>query len=156
MLNGLLVADLGLLFNEIVRLEIELWNGVDARLQAELDMPLGRFEPMRKVAAPGRCRVFDLADDLGITVGGASKIVDRLEASGHCRRTANPDDKRSSIIELTAAGQRVLSEGNAAFNDELQLRLGAVLPERVLQQLTTNLTKLRVAGQQLTAGRKAA
>jgi hypothetical protein len=53
--------------------------------------------------------VFDIAEELSLTVGGTSKLVDRIEAAGHCVRRANPDDRRSSIIELTprrAAGTR--------------------------------------------------
>jgi DNA-binding MarR family transcriptional regulator len=39
-----------------------------------------------------RCRVYDIAHELGITTGGTSKLVDRIEARGYCRRLPNPDD----------------------------------------------------------------
>jgi DNA-binding MarR family transcriptional regulator len=51
------------------------------------------------------CRVFDINEQLSITVG-ASKLVDRIEAAGLCRRRVNPDDRRSRFIELTPAGRR--------------------------------------------------
>jgi len=41
------------------------------------------------------CRVFDIKEELSITVGGTSKLVDRIEAAGLCRRRANPDDRRA-------------------------------------------------------------
>jgi DNA-binding MarR family transcriptional regulator len=139
------VSDLQGLFSNIVRLEIELWDAVDARLKAECDVPLSTFEPMRTVAQLGPCRVYDIASELVITVGGTSKIVDRLEVAGLCRRRSNPDDRRSSLIELTPAGTRLLRRATAVFDDELQRRLGAVLPARVLQQLGDSLARLRSA-----------
>jgi hypothetical protein len=94
--------DLAGLFSDLVRLEIELWNAVDARLRAVHDLPLARFEPMQVIARTPQCRVQDIATELSITVGGTSKIVDRLEAAGLCRRQPDPDDGRSSLIELNS------------------------------------------------------
>jgi len=93
---------------------------------------------------PG-CRVYDIANELGITTGGTSKLVDRIEASGYCRRLPNPGDRRSSLLELTEAGRRMIAEAGAAFDDELQHRLGAALPERTLRQFASTLTRLRNA-----------
>ena len=80
------MTDLKALFSELIRFETELWNAVDARLRADYDLPLSRFEPMQVIARHGTCRVNDIAEELAITVGGTSKLVDRIEASGHCRR----------------------------------------------------------------------
>ena len=92
-------------FDNLVRFETELWTAVDQRLRIEHDLPLSRFEPMQIIDRLGSCRVFDIAEALAITVGGTSKLVDRIEAAGHCRRKSNPTDKRSSLIELTPEGQ---------------------------------------------------
>jgi MarR family transcriptional regulator, organic hydroperoxide resistance regulator len=102
------------------------------------------------------CRVQDIADELVITVGGTSKLVDRIEASGYCRRRANPDDRRSSIVHLTAAGKRILAKATTVFDDELERRLGAAVPERSLQQLATTLARLRAVGQSADADEKSA
>jgi DNA-binding MarR family transcriptional regulator len=91
------------------------------------------------------CRVHDIAGELSITVGGTSKIVDRIEADGLCARRANPGDRRSSIIELTPAGERALAKAAASFEDELRRRLGSALPERAVTQLTKTITRLRTA-----------
>ncbi|WP_285102957.1 MarR family transcriptional regulator [Promicromonospora sp. MEB111] len=52
----------------------------------------------------------DVVRRLGITVGAASKGVDRQVRDGLVRRQANPEDGRSSFLELTPAGRRVLDE----------------------------------------------
>jgi DNA-binding MarR family transcriptional regulator len=141
------MPDLKQLFNELVRFETELWNAIDARLQAEHGLPLSRFEPMQVIASCANCRVHDIAAALSLTTGGTSKIVDAIEAARHCRRRPNPDDRRSSIVELTPAGRRLLVKAAKTFEAELEARLGSVLPDRSLQQLTSSLIRLREAGQ---------
>ena len=143
---GSVVSDLRRLFNDIVRFEIQLWNAVDARLKSEFDLPLTHFEPMSVMDRLPGCRVYDIANELGITSGGTSKLIDRIEATGFCRRLPNPDDRRSSLLELTPAGQRLVAEAGAAFEDELQRQLGAVVPERTLRQFAATLARLRTAG----------
>jgi DNA-binding MarR family transcriptional regulator len=137
------MPDLMALFSELIRFETELWNAVDARLRDDCDLPLTRFEPMQIIGRRQACRVHDIAEELSITIGGTSKLVDRIEASGHCRRRPNPGDRRSSLIELTPAGRRLLASATEAFEDELQTRLGAAASERSLQQFSTTLAKLR-------------
>src|SRR6516225_5736882 len=121
--GGLVVSDLRPLFNDVIRFEIELWNAVDARLKSELDLPLTHYEPMSVMDRLPGCRVYDIAHELGITTGGTSKLVDRIEAIGYCRRLPNPADRRSSLLELTPEGRRMLAEAGG-------LRRGAAGPAR--------------------------
>jgi DNA-binding MarR family transcriptional regulator len=113
-------------FHDLVRFQIELWNAVDARLKREHDLPLSQFEFMTVMAKNPACRVFDIAEELVITVGGTSKTVDRIVAAGRCVRVANPDDKRSSILQLTTAGAKVLAAAAVSLEEELHARLAGV------------------------------
>jgi MarR family transcriptional regulator, organic hydroperoxide resistance regulator len=140
------VTDLRQLFSDIIRFEIEIWNAVDSRLKSEFDLPLTHFEPMSVIERTPRCRVYDIANELGITAGGTSKLVDRIEANGYCRRLPNPADRRSSLLELTPEGRRLLVAAGAAFDEELQRLLGAAVPERTLRQFAATLARLRAAG----------
>jgi len=132
-------------FDELVKYEIELWDAIDTRLRAECDLQLTWFKVMQLLEQLPEVRVQDIAAEFSITVGGTSKVVDRLEAAGLCRRRPNPNDRRSSVIELTAKGNRLLNKATVVFDDELQVRLGSVLPERSLTQLHRSLTALRAA-----------
>jgi DNA-binding MarR family transcriptional regulator len=147
---GSRVSDLRRLFNDIVRFEIELWNAVDARLKSEFDLPLTHFEPMSVMDRLPGCRVYDIASELGITTGGTSKLVDRIEAGGYCRRLPNPEDRRSSLLELTPEGRRLFAAAGLAFDDELRRWLGAAVPERTLRQFAATLIRLRAAGHRIT------
>jgi len=140
------VTDLRAVFNDLVRFETELWNAVDTRLRGEHGLPLTHFEPMSVIGRLPGCRVYDIASELGITTGGTSKLVDRIEASGYCRRLPNPADRRSSFLELTPEGHRVLAAAGACLDEELRRRLGAAVPERTLRQFTETLARLREAG----------
>lgn len=140
------MIDLPAVFSDLVRFETELWNAIDGRLRSELDLPLSRFEPMQIIAHRPHCRVFDISDELSITVGGTSKLVDRIESTGHCRRRPNPEDRRSSYIELTPAGETLLAQATAIFTEELHTRLGDVVSARSLEQFHATLNLLRTAG----------
>jgi MarR family transcriptional regulator, organic hydroperoxide resistance regulator len=150
------MTDLLDLFHQLVRFETELWNAVDARLRADFDLPLSRLEPMQVIARHPSCRVNDIAEELSITIGGTSKLVDRIEAAGYCVRRANPDDRRSSVIELTAAGRQVLTKAVKAFEDELETRIGSAVSARSFQQLYSSIVKLRAANLSVDEGQRSA
>jgi MarR family transcriptional regulator, organic hydroperoxide resistance regulator len=57
-------------------------------------------------------------------------------------------NRRSSPVELTAEGRRVLADAGRAFDEELQRWLGDAVPERTLRQFAATLGRLRSAGKQ--------
>lgn len=87
------MVDLKLVFHELVK----LWDAIDARLRSECDLQLAWFEAMQLLDRLPEARVQDIAAEFSITVGGTSKVVDRVEAAGLCRRRPNPNDRRSSV-----------------------------------------------------------
>ena len=100
------MTDLRQLFDDLVRFETILWNAIDTRLLQECNVSLGSLNAMQVIASTPSCRVQDIARAVAITVGGASQAVDRLEAAGRCVRHPNPDDRRSSILDLTPERSR--------------------------------------------------
>ncbi|MDT0344174.1 MarR family winged helix-turn-helix transcriptional regulator [Streptomyces litchfieldiae] len=149
------MADLKQMYRELVSLEIELWNGIEGRLRAEYDLPLTSFEVLHLLLRRPGLRIQDIAEEFSITVGGTSKVIDRLEAAGLCGRRANPSDRRSSIVQLTAEGQKLVDGAVKVFEDELELRIGSVISEQSVREVTTVLNTLRAAGRALDAERKA-
>ena len=135
--------DIAGLFSELIRFETELWDAVDRRMREVHDLPLTRFEPMQVIARTPRCRVNNISEALSITVGGTSKLVDRIEAAGLCKRTQDPEDGRSSIIELTLEGEQQLAAATRTFVEELEKRIGSTVPKKSLQQFATTIRQLR-------------
>ena len=150
------MADLKQLYRELISLEIELWGGIEGRLRAEFDLPLTSFEVLHLLLRRPGPRIQDIAEEFSITVGGTSKVVDRLEAAGLCERQANPRDRRSSVVALTPAGRTLADAALKVFEEELELRIGSVISEPAARELTAVLGTLRAAGRALDAHRKAA
>ena len=139
------MTDLRAVFDDLIRFETVLWNDIDARLRAECGVPLGSFNLMMVIDAIAQCRVYDIAAALELTVGGTSQAVDRLEARGHCLRRPHPSDRRSSIVELTPAGETLLSQAGPVFDGQLERFLRAPLSARTLSQLAAALSTVRGA-----------
>ena len=131
------------LFGDLVRLETELWNRVEARVQQAHGVPLAWVEIMQVVGATADCRVLDIARALSITVGGASKVVDKVETAGLCRREPNPTDGRSNLIRLTDPGENLLEAANVTFAGALAVYVGGAVPAGELAQLSVTLRQMR-------------
>ena len=126
-------------FDVLVRYEIALWNAVDQELSRQGQIDLGRLHALRVLERhAGRARVQDLSDEIGITVGAASKLVDRLERDGLTMRTANPDDRRSSLVSLTVSGRQALASAMAVCRPAVARAVG----EEDVEPLTGVLRQL--------------
>jgi DNA-binding MarR family transcriptional regulator len=47
----------------------------------------------------------NLAERIGMTSGGATSLIDRLERDGYVERLADPDDRRRQLVSLTSKGR---------------------------------------------------
>jgi DNA-binding MarR family transcriptional regulator len=130
-------------FDDLVRLESELWNAVERRLHDEHDLALTWFEVTRAVARCEPATVTDIVREVVITIGGASKLVDRIEAAGYISRSANPADGRSSLIRVTTSGKRLLRRVGSTVDDELQSLLGTALPPKAFDRFAKDLANIR-------------
>jgi MarR family transcriptional regulator, organic hydroperoxide resistance regulator len=137
------LTDLERLHQDLVRLETELWNTLDTRLRAECSLPMTWFLVMRFLAHHPGCRIQDIAQEFGITAGGTSKVVDRIEAARYCRRRPHPKDRRSAVVELTHGGQDLLSRAVETFETELRRQIGSAASGQSLAQFAATLSTLR-------------
>ena len=97
-------------FDVLVRYEVALWDAVDHVLRQEGLISLAQLHALRLIERyDGQARVQDLSRDIGITVGAASKLADRLERDGLAVRSPNPDNRRSSLIALTSRGRQAFT-----------------------------------------------
>ena len=102
-------------FDALVRSETFLWRRVEKELRVADQISLVELTTSRAILAAGpNARVKDLVSLLGITVGTASKAVDRLENAGLAVRSPAADDRRSSLITLTDRGLVMVADGEAA------------------------------------------
>ncbi len=116
-------------FDTLLGVEIGLWNRLERAVQATHGVSLGRLQALQVVARQtAGARVNDVSRALRITVGAASKLVDRLETDGLVLRAPNPGDRRSSLISLTASGATVVESASRTFERAL---IGSLPPDLV-------------------------
>lgn len=122
---------------DLIRLEILLWDRVDAGLKQEHGLPLSFFETLYLISQTpgGGLRIGDLAQRLRLTVGGTSKLADRIEAGGWIRRDADPADRRVSRLVLTPQGRRTLDAAIQTYATDLAATLDPVLSDSDQQHL---------------------
>jgi DNA-binding MarR family transcriptional regulator len=129
---------------DLIRLEIALWDRVDARLRQSHELPLAFFESLLFIsrARRGSMRVGDLARALRVTVGGTSKLVDRIERAGLIARAPDPDDRRASRVTLTTAGKRKLGAAVKTYDAEVAGILGGALSPEEQRQMSDHVSRL--------------
>jgi DNA-binding MarR family transcriptional regulator len=133
-------------FAELVSTEIGLWNQLDRALLAETGISAAQLQALAAIAGlDGAARVQDVSDALQITVGAASKLIDRLERDGLAARSPHPGDRRSMIIRLSASGETALREASAAADANLERLLGSHVAPAEAEALARALRSVRRA-----------
>jgi DNA-binding MarR family transcriptional regulator len=98
----------------------------------------------------------DLADVMHLHRGTVTGIVQRLEAAGYVKRTADPEDGRRAGLSLTASGQRVNARRAGTFEGAVRRVLAAATPRdlstatRLLSMLSSELRAVAEAGEPAT------
>ncbi|MEV5986973.1 MarR family transcriptional regulator [Streptomyces sp. NPDC052051] len=103
--NSRLVRDFGLLIKAATRLE----QRIDTALRQDCGIGHTMFEVLIRL-----CRDTDeqvsqraLADDLTLTSGGITRLIDRMEEAGLVHRVPSRADRRSVLVEPTDQGRAV-------------------------------------------------
>ena len=140
-----MTVDPGSVLIDLVRVETRLYNAADARLKDAGGLILPQLEVLSVIRDVPACRVLDVSRTISITVGAASKAVDRLEEQGWCRRTVDPADRRSSVLSLTDEGTAAVDRATPVFEAATRDTLGALLSGPDLETLARILRTLRSA-----------
>ena len=143
-----MAVDPGSMLIDLVRVETRLYNAVDARLKEAGGLTLPQLEVLSVIRDVAGCRVLDISRTISMTVGAASKSVDRLEDQGWCRRSVDPADRRSSVLSLTVEGSAAVDRATPVFDAAARETLGALVSGPDLDRLAHLLRELRAALQQ--------
>jgi DNA-binding MarR family transcriptional regulator len=96
------------------------------RTLAEIDIRPAQYSVLIVIGANTGLSQSDVAQTLGIERARLVRLLDRLERRGLTRRLPSRIDRRSHVLKLTPAGQRVLKRAKA---------LAAVHEARLLERL---------------------
>ena len=136
------------LFTALIHTEMGAWNAVESALsEADNALTLGRFLVLRTVHDTPTCRIQEVAASQGITLGAASRLVDRLHRDGLLHRTPCEHDRRATILTVTDQGLAHLEEA-CAIVDKEQERLFAPLSTAQREELTRSLALIAEAAKE--------
>ena len=136
------------LFTALIHTEMGAWNAVESALsEAENALTPGRFLVLRTVRDTPACRIQEVAASQGITLGAASRLVDRLHRDGLLHRTPCEHDRRATILTVTEQGLAHLEEACMIVEKE-QERLFAPLSAAQRDELTHSLALIAEAAKE--------
>lgn len=137
-------ADLTSTFGRLV----EAHAAVERRLGRALEDCCGLahswFEVMLRIsrAEGGLASMSSLAEQVALTTGGITRMVDRMIATGYVERVPCPSDRRVVYAALTVAGRAKLDEARTVTDAQLR-EVFAGFSEAELEQLDGLLDRLR-------------
>ncbi len=102
-------------------------------------LTFARFEVLRLLAFTrrGELPVGKIGERLQVHPASVTNAVQRLEEAGFVERRTNPDDGRSVLAEITAAGRSLVESCTVLLNEQVfsQLDLGAAHASDVVRGL---------------------
>ena len=98
----------------------------NARAAEKAGLSLTDMQVIHTLQLHGPSTPSHLASSTGLSSGGVTVAVDRLEKAGYVRRQPNPDDRRSLLITLVPARLRKLAGLYAEVERETRRRLAAL------------------------------
>ncbi len=113
---------------------LALTDILEAQLLREIaggQLTTAQVKVLRLIAMAGTQTIGDVAVFLGVSDAAASKAIDRLVKRRLLRRAEREDDRRTTEIALTSAGQKVV----AAYNNARTRRLGRIFREFAPERL---------------------
>ena len=99
---------------------------------------------LRSSGEPFRVPAGRLAEQMDVAPATMTSRIDRLEASGLVRRTADPTDRRVQAIELTPEGRRMWEEA-VGVQAAKEARIASALDEGQKEELNALLRRLMLS-----------
>jgi DNA-binding MarR family transcriptional regulator len=127
---------------ELSALSADLCRALDRRLRAECGMSLASFQVMRAVGSHGQTLLADLVEGVLVHAVDVAQLVRVMETAGYCTIRPAPGPSLGTVVELTPSGAEITRDATAAFDSELELRLGAAVPAPELRRFSTVLSWL--------------
>jgi DNA-binding MarR family transcriptional regulator len=132
-----------------------LMKRVGASIVAEADKRLAahgltsaQWGPLLRIRKAGSAPVAELARWLMVDAGAMTRLLDRLEKKGLCRRVRSTEDRRIVRVELTPAGEEVVAEVPAVLAAVMNAHLSG-FSKTEWQTLKSYLQRMIATGEAL-------
>ena len=131
-------------FGRLVEASGQLERRLGRALEAQCGLPHVWFEVLIRLARStgGQLTMGELAEQVALTTGGITRLIDRMQAAGYVRRQPGQADRRVSYTAITDSGRAKLDEA-ATFHAANLRAAFAALSDRDRDRLDSLLDKLR-------------
>lgn len=102
--------------------------GVALRSVEDLDVSLPQFRLLRVLDELGEASATRCAQVLGVGGSSVTRLVDRLDASGHLVRRPDPGNRSAVVLALTDEGRRLVKKVETRRRRELGNALARLEP----------------------------
>lgn len=104
------------------RIMMSIVHQADKRLDAH-GLTSAQWGPLMHLKSAGDATVAELARWLNVDAGAMTRLLDRLEKKGLCKRVRSTEDRRVVQVELTPDGERAIAEVPAVLSEVLNAHL---------------------------------
>ena len=104
------------------RIVMSIVQQADRRLDAH-GLTSAQWGPLMRLRTCGACTVAELARWLQVDAGAMTRLLDRLEKKGLCKRVRSTEDRRVVKVELTPDGEAAIVEVPAVLCDVMNAHL---------------------------------
>ncbi len=139
------MADLVRIAEEISIIMPRITRQILSDLFQAVDIPQAQLKLIMTLYQSGPCSPCDIGRQLRVSAPTATGIVARLEKAGYVRRSANKDDRRMVMVELTEAGKKVAHQ----VKQKAVERWAAVLAKLPVEDAEKYLAILKVIQESL-------
>ena len=131
-------------FGRLVEASNQLERRLGRDLEAQCGLPHVWFEVLIRLvrSTGGQLTMGELADQVALTTGGITRLIDRMQAAGYVRRQPAQTDRRVSYTAITDSGRAKLDEA-ATFHAANLRAAFAGLNDRDRSSLDSLLDRLR-------------
>lgn len=126
------------------RVMLSVVQQVDRRL-GPCGLTNAQWGPLMRLRTAGPCTVVELARWVQTDPGATTRLLDRLEKKGLCRRVRSSEDRRVVKVEITPAGEAAIANVPAVLCDVLNAHL-AGFSEPEWHTLKTLLARMAANG----------
>jgi DNA-binding MarR family transcriptional regulator len=129
------------------RVVLSIVSQADRRL-GEHGLTSAQWGPLLRLKSVGGTPVAELARWLNADAGAMTRLLDRLEKKGLCKRVRSTEDRRVVQVELTAEGEAAIAEVPAVLAEVLNAHL-AGFSKTEWQALRNYLQRMLETGEAL-------
>lgn len=116
----------------------------DRSLRDTVGLGQGWFEALLRIERSGGSMTMGtLAEQVSLTSGGVTRMVDRLSEAGYAERRNCDSDRRVQYVAITEAGREKLMEGVDVHLEDLSREFTGRMSDHELEIITEVMDRLR-------------